>query len=358
MLMSTKQFAAVIRHLRPVSSNSNVQSRISSIWMTRKTDSCHSQTVLSQSMVKQTSHHKWPAALGQYPCIYAFPTMTSPENSRGQYLTHSSYRTTTLLMRRSSTGQDGQMVHTTVPLKANYEEIRGHLKHLGPSNPASNPKSTKVAAVKIKPGTAPPPRSSSVATDIATDMPGAHDGIDERTSLLRPHMDGKDGIQALHQSYNTSPLSTNVLPESVQPKLALPTDGEERDTQTKSSVGPAESNVPIVGSTSSVGSLQSHPSNSALAAERRQTKRGYVRSGSITENVIEAGGVRKVVLEATSSGDEGEASGARAELVISAHVSEDEPADAGDSTQADGTSTASGQGPKKKNRRKKRKGSK
>jgi metal transporter CNNM len=261
-------------------------------------------------------------------------------------------------MRRSSTGQDGQMVHTTVPLKANYEEIRGHLKHLGPSNPASNPKSTKVAAVKIKPGIGPQPRANSVATDVVTEPLGGTDGVNERTSLLRPHMDGKDGIQALHQSYNTSPLSTNELPDAFQPKLVLPNDGEGKDSQAKSNVASEENNPPTPASASSVGSLRSHPSNSALASERRHTKRGYVRSGSITENVVEAGGVRKVVLEATSSGEEAEASGGRTELVITEQISEDDHADGGASSQADGSNTASGQGAKKKSRRKKRKGSK
>ena len=56
----------------------------------------------------------------------------------------SSPRTTSLFVRRGSAGH-------TVSVKANFEDMREHLKHLGPSNPASNPKSTRVSAVKIKP---------------------------------------------------------------------------------------------------------------------------------------------------------------------------------------------------------------
>ncbi|KAH8904463.1 DUF21-domain-containing protein, partial [Coniochaeta sp. PMI_546] len=68
------------------------------------------------------------------------------------HLLSSSPRAATVMMRRSSAGIDGQMVKSTVPIRANLEEMRQHLRHLGPSNPATNPKNTRSTTVKIKPG--------------------------------------------------------------------------------------------------------------------------------------------------------------------------------------------------------------
>ncbi|KAI0129410.1 hypothetical protein BJ170DRAFT_616149 [Xylariales sp. AK1849] len=267
---------------------------------------------------------------------------------------------TTLLMRRSSASHDGQLMHTTVPVRANYEEMRGHLKHLGPSNPASNPKSTKVSAVKIKPGVGPQTRTLSVATDAIPenrDNLAGTNGANERTSLLRPHIDGKDGIQALHQSY-TSPASGAVPPKLVITSNAGETEQEDQGTQTKGDPAANDNNSPTASSTSSVGSLPSQYGNGIAGAERRRAKRGDVRSGSITENVVEAGGIRKVVLEATSSGEDGEADGSKSPVPLEP-MSEEGPSDTGASgvTEPSNTEPSHGNG-KKKSRRKKRKGGK
>ncbi|KAI0009170.1 DUF21-domain-containing protein [Xylariaceae sp. FL0662B] len=243
----------------------------------------------------------------------------------------SSPRMATLLMRRSSAGQDGQIIRTTVPVKANLEEIRDHFKHLGPSNPASNPKSTRVSAVKIKPhAKSSQQRPGSVVMEPTAET---HDEIvDERTSLLRPQVNAKDGIQALHQSYSgPGGTDSSVSPNNaadLDNKFSEPGASTKLGTVTESQVSPS-----LDSPTDSVGS-------STDAVGRRK---GYVRSGSITENIVEAGGVRKVVLEATSSTeDEGEGHES------TAMVSE------GDSA----TQGSQHQGKKKKNRRKKRKGGK
>ncbi|CAJ2504783.1 Uu.00g121770.m01.CDS01 [Anthostomella pinea] len=235
-----------------------------------------------------------------------------------------------LLMRRSSAGQDGQMIHTNVPVKANFEDMRDHFKHLGPSNKASNPKATRVSAVKIKPGTSSSPsgqgRTGSVATETTTQDPDAD--VNERTSLLRPV--AKDGIQALHQTYN-GPSFTNI---DGQPKITLQTDGgsetweqADRSAQSKSQDSNEDDTSPTDGAeTDAIGRIK-----------------GYARSGSITENIVEAGGVRKVVLEANSVSDLEDALEDIAE---------------GSTTHSDGDDAAAGsQGNgKKKNRRKKKKG--
>ncbi|KAI0894583.1 DUF21-domain-containing protein [Annulohypoxylon nitens] len=251
----------------------------------------------------------------------------------------SSPRMTTLLMRRRSAGQEGQLVRTTVPVKANFEDMRDHFKHLGPSNPASNPKSTRVAAVKIKPA----PNSNSNARqpgaistdDIADDLIAV---VDERSSLLGSQLnagkDGKDGIRALQQSY-TEPhpnSKSNTPPEIVTSFNGDTSEQITRGTQTKLSATVKDEISPTQGSTSSIESMQD-------GTGRRS--RGHVRSGSITENIVESGGITKVILEATSSLSEAEDEG---ETTVTAGSDE-------------GPSSAHKEH-KKKNRRKNRHGSK
>lgn len=204
----------------------------------------------------------------------------------------------TLLLRRTSADLNGNMVRTTIPVKANLEDMRDHLKNLGPSNPASNPKATRVSAVKIKPGAAPQPRSGSI--DVMP--PELHDGDDddenenESTSLLRPQLTVKDGVQALHQSYQDS-LRTG-RGDSRNP--AVGTTDHDKHLPSK------ENDRPRTGRTTSSEENTSPTEGGEVGPIVR--RRGHVRSGSITENIVEAGGIRKVVLEANSSSEsEGDA---------------------------------------------------
>ncbi|RYP25344.1 hypothetical protein DL767_008439 [Monosporascus sp. MG133] len=182
-------------------------------------------------------------------------------------------KATAFLKRRSSAGQ-------TMPVKTNFEDMREHFKHLGPSNPASNPKSTRVSAVKIKPGTAQAAdqrRSDSTATDAIAE--NLENSADEHTRLLRP----EPGQQGNHRSYG-GPAVDGSDPVDDRKIIKVKISPE----QTRN--GSAENDSP----TDSVGS-----SRGLL-----RKGRAYARSGSITENVVEAGGIRKVVLQMSSSSDE------------------------------------------------------
>jgi len=188
---------------------------------------------------------------------------------------------TTVLMRRSSAGHDGHLIRAAVPIKANYEEMMGHFKHLGPSNPAANPKQTRVSAVKIKPGMAHNIRSNSTAT--TEHVPENSQDVDENTSLLRPQPFNVDGgADAAPAAYGSTPKAGESYADAVKLKVDKPTN-----------------DAPSQNDDSSPDS----PSSAHLGFERRATAKRLARSGSITENVIEAGGVRKVVLELSSSSD-------------------------------------------------------
>lgn len=323
--------------------------------------------------------------------VIGIPAFDSP-------LLSGSPKQTTLVMRRSSAGGEGQSAKPSFPVRANFEDIKHHLKHLGPSNPATNPKKTQSTTVYIKPGIGLQ-QYHSVTEGAIEETPllqaNEEHEDDETASLLRPQVTGKDGIQALQQTYGTnSPVTVQLAsPENGVPTLVL--DAHEQteastQTPTKSSPTTSEASGPK-NNGSSGSSTRSMRADSNLAP-----KRGYVRSGSITENIVESRGVRKVVLETTSSNDEDEfavvvtspdhpktrtsfglfASREREdsksqssqqaieeeeEEILSLDGGEEEaagPSGTGGGTKSNGTSAGSGTSGKKKSRRKKRKGGK
>lgn len=239
----------------------------------------------------------------------------------------SSPKTATLLMRRSSAGIDGQFLRMAVPVRTNIDDIKQHLKHLGPSNPATNPNKTRSTTVKIKPGSgAHPahPRSASV-TEPGTEELVMEEG-DETTSLLKPHSIANDGVQAVGQTYGSvSPAITVQLAPQSNGVSTLRLDSEEYMTQptqtsghssqvdlaSPQSVTPTQQQQasppqqqqpsPQLRTSSSGESASSMKTDNILVAKQLP----FVRSGSITENVVESRGVRKVVLQtADSRGEE------------------------------------------------------
>jgi metal transporter CNNM len=226
-------------------------------------------------------------------------------------LLSSSPRAATVMMRRSSAGIDGQLVKSTVPIRANLEEMRQHLRHLGPSNKATNPKNTRSTTVKIKPGiVTTSTRVGSTAGDIVEEAPPAADRHDDETTALLNTVSGKDGIQALHEHYGTVSPTIKSPPQAqnggTQTTVAADEELADKGTQTRGLPPPPPQAEVVDTSPQSDDSVRSLPSDFGLPAVHQQQPKRYARSGSITENVIETRGVRKVVLETTSSNEEDE----------------------------------------------------
>jgi len=294
----------------------------------------------------------------------------------------SSPKTATFMLRRSSAGIDGQLVQTPVPVRASIDEVREALRHLGPSNPATNPKNTRSTTVKIKPGVIPSapgaqPRAASFQGEVIERVPEEDEGGDETTQLLRPRLSGKDGVRALRESYGSVNatesqvrLSETATPPTIKVDIINPRASPTAQASPKRESGDASNDA--------TGQRQSSDSADSPVSEFNNTapRRSFVRSGSITENVVETRGIRKVVLETTSSTDEDEddAAGAksppppsfrrnRSSANVSAQVSdveEEGEADGAAAGPADGSAHQHQQhhGGKKRNRRKRRKGSK
>lgn len=182
-------------------------------------------------------------------------------------------------------------------------DIRERLKHLGPSNLASKPRQTRYHAVKIKPGASPAvssqtdtdrPESESHLSHARSEPRGNRSESGPRFALLgSAGMEAKDAVHALKAGYgtisdsepNSRRLSTDMTASRSEylPNIPLPEAEDNGDTQHTVS--------------SQSEGLQSDTSknpNSYLPC-------GPTRSGSITEQVIDINGVRKVVLQTNSS---------------------------------------------------------
>lgn len=176
-----------------------------------------------------------------------------------------------------------------------------HLKHLGPSNLASRPKTTRYASVKIKPGTdgtspAPLQRETPVRRISESNSEYAT-GIGE--GLLRSGgKDASDGVQALVQDYGSIAKS----PSQTRPVSADKAKQSNGHADTDSSPKQSDSNP-----RPPARSAESHDTISDLPNNQRPHSPFYnrtpARSGSITENIVDTNGIRKVVLETTSSSD-------------------------------------------------------
>lgn len=229
----------------------------------------------------------------------------------------------TFLMRRRSSGNGSIDKQTTaLALRSNTPEIREHLKHLGPSNAANRPKQTRINTVKIKPGVGTIPENSAQPQDGATVAPSAPRGGIGEGLLESAGRDASDGVYTLQAGYGTMNSSANKTTSWFQGSNANG-DGtrsplRESDEVMSPKSQPHDENVKIIidnrpasqrseHSTSTLGSLPSIRSRSRSPMKRQ--KHTTARSGSITENFVDLGGVKKMVLETTSSSDTEDAKG-------------------------------------------------
>ncbi|KAL6244836.1 cell agglutination protein Mam3 [Rhinocladiella similis] len=222
--------------------------------------------------------------------------------------------------RRSSAGnslpgevKSGQRFNRTNTDEALREQLK-HLGHLGPSNLASRPRTTKYTTVKIKPGT---------ETIVKQDVPEGRQTLSRRVSesaseyqggigegvVKSGGKDASDGVQALKQGYGTISESPNARPASrtkgIQADLPLSPSPSRRPDDSDLDHDYSESRPPVRTSDSH-STICSLPDSRSRSRSPIYRSKGPARSGSITENIIDANGFRKVVLETTSSSESNE----------------------------------------------------
>lgn len=248
-------------------------------------------------------------------------------------------RPATFLLRRRSTGNKG----TTDPLRSDDPELIKHLKHLGPSNAANRPKSTRINTVKIKPGHTSSPQPEIPSTIPENSRPPSQGILSQQSHapeggigeglLSSAAGEASDGVHSLAIGYGTmAPGADRMSWKSGQ--TGAKTDGDDAISPgaqptyaevAKETVNGKNGNERSKGrrsSHSTIGSLHSRKSRSRSPPKKRHT----ARSGSISENIIDVNGVKKIVLETTSSSDsEDKTTGSQADgAQDSRHQSEDE----------------------------------
>ncbi|MCJ1444496.1 MAG: hypothetical protein MMC23_004998 [Stictis urceolatum] len=224
------------------------------------------------------------------------PPLTDRKLSTGS-LSHSPKAT--FFLRRTSSNV-GRNEAGLVSKRADASDIREHLKHLGPSNLASRPRQTRYTQVKIKPGhpadsAKTKPHEQPPSISIATPAPmsgGVGEGL-----VSSAGKDAKDGVQALHAGYGTLDRPrTSPSPNDTKNKGIQVNEDTPAQSRAQSRTKAERQN-----SSSTIGSLPESKPRESTPFSRA------ARSGSITENIIESGGIKKVVLEMTSSSEETQA---------------------------------------------------
>ncbi|CAG7928155.1 unnamed protein product [Penicillium olsonii] len=258
-------------------------------------------------------------------------------------------------LRKTNADINSNSTNEWVTQMGTTDAIREHLKHLGPSNLASRPRQTRYHAVKIKRNGTSPSRSAQTdhesgqsISDSQKHLPSsaAYQGGIGAGLLNSAGPDAKDGAHALKIGYGTISSSENATKgTSAQqykdlPHVSIPESvREEHEDQTRSGLtrevcrgDPGSDNYENENQTrsgltrevSSVAEYEyEHPTRSGLTPKASSTEgsikssdsptefpyhhRGPARSGSITEQVVDVNGIRKVVLHANcSSSSEGE----------------------------------------------------
>ncbi|EAW11321.1 putative DUF21 and CBS domain protein (Mam3) [Aspergillus clavatus NRRL 1] len=201
---------------------------------------------------------------------------------------------------KNSDSTDGFLTH-----RGTTDEIREHLKHLGPSNLASRPRQTRYQNVKIKRAISSPTRSAFTDVDSGQSTSGSQTrqpnsvglagGIG--AGLLQSGMDARDGAHAVKLGYGTmnnwiADNETGSTRDGHQVSIPEAVHEEQDDHQPRSR--------------NSVAASTESSDTPNQPGERTRTGSGYIhkgpaRSGSITEQVVDVNGVRKVVLQTTSS---------------------------------------------------------
>ncbi len=209
-----------------------------------------------------------------------------------------------LARRRSSANSTSDVRHAT---RVSTDEVKEHLKHLGPSNLASRPKTTRFNTVKIKPGAPNSLRPAAPARHISESVNDFQNGIGEGF-VQSGGKHASDGVQTLHQegygSLSGSPEQRR--PASASKGVQAESDELRTPDETEGDVEQRAPTRPTIRSSDSQSTVGSLPGSRPRSRSPWHHSKGPARSGSITENIVDANGIRKVVLEPSSSSESNE----------------------------------------------------
>ena len=223
---------------------------------------------------------------------------------------------TTFYLRRSHT-YDSSSSSTPIIKRGPTPEIREQLKHLGPSNLASRPRQTRYTTVKIKPPSSTSPTRSGRVSSRIESSPDTRRRASESTSLLSSQVNtpsggvksaGKtasDAVRALQASYGSVLERPTLLSldDSANPvETANKAVGTGDDLISSNNRPSAISAMPLKNNSNRSLTTQSTSAISrSISPNPTFQPRGPTRTGSITEQVVDSNGIRKVILHTSES---------------------------------------------------------
>jgi metal transporter CNNM len=208
-------------------------------------------------------------------------------------------------LRRSLGDKERNSTDGYITRLGSTDDIREHLKHLGPSNLASRPRQTRYQNVKIKRGSISPSRSGQTDVDSGTDshtrrQPTSFPTTSD-TTLTSSGLNPRDGAHALLMS--STGRSSSESPAKNGPPVSIPEQVNEEQES-----APQSAHSRHTGSGGSQDGDQTY--------SQSYIHRGPARSGSITEHIVDVNGIRKVVLHTTSSNSSSDAEATRSKFPV------------------------------------------
>ena len=205
------------------------------------------------------------------------------------------------LRRTSSTAYSSAGDSTQKRVKPSLQD---QWKNLGPSNPASRPKQTRYNTVKIKPGAGSLSENlNKTANNTPRQSVAAQGGVGAGL-VSSAGKDAKDGVLAVQAGYGSIHSGSPPSPKVPRKSSLVPSQhtGDDRPRVRRDSS--PEENRPKSKHRSRAASQSTLGSMHSGIRSPNNRNRGTTRSGSITEQIVDAGGIRKTVLEMTSSSDD------------------------------------------------------
>ena len=218
-------------------------------------------------------------------------TQGPPQRQKANSVDLSSSPKAAFLLRRTSGGSNN-VDHGYFPRRVDTPEMREHLKHLGPSNLASRPRTTRYNTVKIKAGGAKmsdsPLKDVMAAPQNVASKGNTHDEGEGEGLLRSAGKDASDGVHAIQAGYgtierpkssdtpDTSNKGTQLMIEPLQRPAAQRADSEI--AVAKVSTITSRTKLENRSSPEPHGTRSSRSGSKAPLARRRDARRGRRRS--------------------------------------------------------------------------------
>ena len=239
--------------------------------------------------------------------------------------------------------------------------MKEQFKNLGPSNLASKPRQTRYANFKIKPGVSPDSNARSLRQtksyyvkrpeNTSPQTPQNTGSLEDR-QLASAGKDASDAVKEVRKGYGTMDRPwTSERRNTDSGDTYKPTDQAEERSKDGAREENSDDNLLRP-------SRAERGGTSPMSLSRSPTRQRHARSGSIMEQTVNAGGIKKIVLEPNDESDQEEGEVGENHNGANGHEARDKGEGSGDSSGHKENTASKASSKKKRSSRKKKKGGK